>query len=226
MEKLLLVWKEPVERKRYVIGELLYDYSQYTFRYLKDELNEVLSKGFDFFPGFSELDKEYSSSSIFANIRTRLPNPARPDYLDILNLYDLSLIDDEFKILARTKGRLLTDNFEFIKEFNYDKSKFDIAGTRYYINDKLKSVLKVNDKLYLEKDSENNKDKYAVKVIYKSDLGESILGYVPRYYSKNVYEMLDKDIKYSALIEWLNLDMPLSGEEVTISVKLIFNRDK
>lgn len=226
MEKLLLVWKEPVERKRYVIGELLYDSSQYIFRYLKDELPEVLSKGFDFFPGFNDLDKEYFSSSIFANISTRLPNPARPDYLDILNLYGLSLIDDEFSILARTKGKLLTDNFEFIKEFLYDKSKFDVAGTRYYINDELKSVLKVNDKLYLEKDYENSKDKYAVKVIYKSKLGENILGYVPRYYSKNVYEMLDNNIKYSAMIEGLNLEIPLSGEEVAISVKLIFDRDK
>ncbi len=226
MEKLFLVWKEPIERKRYVIGELTYDFEKYTFRYLKDELPEVISKGFDFFPGFSDLDKIYSSSSLFTNISTRLPNKARPDYLDILNTYDLSLIDDEFNILSRTRGRLLTDNFEFIREFNYKKSKFDIAGTRYYIEDGLKSLLKVNDKLYLKKDDGNSKDKYAIKIIYKADLKEYILGYVPRYYSKAVYEMLDNNIKYSAMIEGLNLDTPLNGEEVTISVKLIFDSEK
>ena len=83
MEKLWLVWKEPEERKRYIVGELIYENDKYTFKYLKEEIDIVTSKGFDFFPGFNDLDKIYESTVMFSNISTRLPNPARPDYLEI-----------------------------------------------------------------------------------------------------------------------------------------------
>ena len=108
--------------------------------------------------GFNDLDKIYESTVMFSNISTRLPNPARPDYLEILNLYDLNLGNSPMEILGRTKGKLLTDNFEFIKVFDAQKSRFDIAGTRYYISEELRNILKVNDKLFLVKDSNNKQD--------------------------------------------------------------------
>ena len=49
------------------------------------------------------------------------------------------------------------------------------------------------------------------------------LGYVPRYYAKQLSEKLQKGMKYSAMIKSLNFDSPLSDENITASVKLIFD---
>ena len=49
------------------------------------------------------------------------------------------------------------------------------------------------------------------------------LGYVPRFYSKDLSKMLDENIKYSAKIKYLNFDSKLSDEDITVNVKLIFD---
>ena len=224
-DKLWLVWKEPIERRRFVIGELIYDGFQYIFQYNSLELDEARSKGFDYFPGFPDLEKLYESFELFASIDTRLPNRMRPDYLDILNSYNLTIQSSKMDVLRKTKGRLLTDNFEFVPVFNKNKVEFEIAGTRHYLlDDTLKSCLKVNDCLILKKDDTNSKDSYAVLVLYQNKDSFHILGYVPRYYSKQIFELLSDDIKYSIKIENLNLNTPLSGEEFMVGVKLIFDK--
>lgn len=224
-DKLWLVWKDPKERKRYVVGELSYDEeNNYRFIYQNPGLEEAVKVGFSYFPGFSDLNMVYESNTLFANIDTRLPNSNRPDYLDILNSYNLQLDSNKMEILKKTKGRLLTDNFEFIPVFDKNKIEFEIAGTRHYlVSDELKKVLKINDNLHLESERENEKDQYAIKIIYEYQNKKYHLGYVPRYYTKQLTELLDKQVQYSAKIESLNLDSPLSDEDVTASVKLIFN---
>ena len=49
------------------------------------------------------------------------------------------------------------------------------------------------------------------------------LGYVPRYYSKELSRMLDEKVKYSAKIKYLNFESKLDDEDITADVKLIFN---
>ena len=100
-EELWLVWKQPVSRRRYKIGSLVYDGNNYTFKYTNPELNDALNDGFCFFPGFENLNEVYESGKLFANIETRLPNVARPDYLEILNKYNLEKESSKFKILNR-----------------------------------------------------------------------------------------------------------------------------
>ena len=78
-KELWLIWKEPTSRRRYKIGILSYD-DKYTFKYVNPELNDALAVGFKYFPGFEDINKIYISDDLFANIETRLPNPARPDY--------------------------------------------------------------------------------------------------------------------------------------------------
>lgn len=224
-DRLWLIWKEPIKRKRYTIGELSYEKkNKYHFKYINPELNDAIKEGFTYFPGFNDLNKLYESDKLFANIDTRLPNSTRPDYLEILNSHGLKIESSKMEILKKTRGRLLTDNFEFVPVFDKSKIEFEVAGTRYHLLDQnIKQNMKINDDLELKEEAENKQDKYAIQVLYKFNNKKYIIGYVPRYYSKQLSELLKNKIKYSAKIETLNLDSPLNDEDITASVKLIFD---
>ena len=226
--KLWLIWKEPKERKRFIIGELTYENNKYKFKYINPELNDARKNGLDFFPGFDDISKEYiSNQDLFPNIDTRLPNTARPEYLEILNLYDLDTDSTKMEILEKTKGRLLTDNFEFVPVFDKNKIEFEVAGTSHSEDIKnYKDIFEVNDNLYLEREADNKYDKYAIKVMCKKNGILYHLGYVPRYYSKELSKMLDRNVKYSAKIKYLNFESKLNDEDITTDVKLIFNNEK
>ena len=218
--KLWLIWKEPKERRRFIIGELTYENNEYKFKYIDPELNNARKSGLDFFPGFDDIEKEYvSNTGLFPNIETRLPNTARPEYLEILNLYDLDTNSSKMEILEKTKGRLLTDNFEFVPVFEKNKIEFEVAGDiKNY-----KDIFEVNDNLFLERELDNKYDEYAIKVMCKKNGTLYQLGYVPRYYSKELSKMLDENVKYSAKIKYLNFESKLDDEDITADVKLIFN---
>mgnify|MGYP005780872841 CR=1 FL=1 len=221
--ELWLIWRQPDKRRRYKIGLLSYNGS-YTFKYVNPELDEALEDGFLFFPGFENLDKTYKSEKLFANVETRLPNSKRPDYLEILNIYGLNKNSSLFEILKATKGRLITDNYEFVPVFDKDKIEFDVAGTKYA--EDLKECCKyihINNKLKLVLDGNNEYDKYAIKVYLPCNNKDYFLGYVPRYYSKELTELLSKDMPYSAMVESLNFESEISDEDITVVVKLIFN---
>ena len=122
-----LIWKDVQKRRRYKVGILSYQESKYIFRYVNPELDDAKKVGFDFFPGFEDLSKVYESSEMFSSIENRLPNVNRPDYLDILNVYNLNQNSTKWDILVSTKGRLITDNYEFVKPFDYNEVEFDLA---------------------------------------------------------------------------------------------------
>lgn len=224
-KEIWLIWKEPNTRRRYRVGILTSLDNQYNFKYNKQEVDEAVKVGFDFFPGFVDLKKDYTSKELFPNIVTRLPNSTRPDYIEILETYGLNKESTQLEILEKTKGRLLTDDYEFVPAFNKDKIEFDVAGTRYCKNiEKCKKILKVNDELKLQLEPENQYDENAVKVIYTSEKGiEYKIGYVPRYYSEQLAEILKKHVKYVARIQYLRFDTPLNDENISAKVELIFN---
>lgn len=223
-KKLWLIWKEPKERRRFIIGELSYENNIYKFKYIDPELNNARKNGLDFFPGFDDLEKEYVSDTLFQNIETRLPNTSRPEYLKILNMYDLEVGSSKMEILEKTKGRLLTDNFEFVPVFDKNKIEFEVAGTSHSEDiKKYRDIFEINDNLLLERELDNKYDKYAIKVICKKNGNEYNLGYVPRYYSKELTEMLEKNVDYSAKIKYLNFESKLNDEDITADVKLIFS---
>lgn len=220
-----LIWKQPETRRRYKIGCLIYEDGIYTFKYVDPELNDAVDAGFINFPGFENIRKTYKSSELFANIETRLPNVARADYLEILNLYNLEKNSTKLEILKATKGRLITDNYEFVPAFDVNKIEFDIAGTRHCPDVmKCKDLISINDKLSLELEPENEYDENAIKVVFNKENRKYHLGYVPRYYSKELSEMLKNNVEYSAMIQGLNFESEISDEDITAFVKLIFNR--
>lgn len=223
-EELWLIWKDPVSRRRYKVGILIREFSTYKFAYVNPELNDAKLVGFNYFPGFEDTKKTYESDTLFTNIATRLPNETRPDYLEILNCYNLEKGSDEFKILKTTRGRTITDNYEFVAAFDPNKVEFDVAGTSHCDDvEKCKDYLKVNKKLYLEHEPSNPKDPNAIKVIFKENGNSYHLGYVPRYYSKELLNELSKGTQYSAMIQSLNLESQLNDENITAKVKLILN---
>ena len=223
-EELWLIWKDSISRRRYKIGSLIKENNRYSFNYVNPELDDARKVGFKYFPGFEDLTKTYESDNLFANILTRLPNETRPDYLEILNCYDLEKDSDYFDILKATRGRALTDNYEFVSAFDPSKIEFDVAGTNHCSDvEECKNYLKVNKKLYLEPEPENINDKNAIKIIFKENDKTYHLGYVPRYYCKELLNELEKGTQYSAMIQSLNLESQLSDENITAKVKLILN---
>ena len=215
--ELWLIWKQPTSRRRYKIGTLLIEQKQYTFRY-DDEINDAKSDGFTCFPGFEDINKTYESTSMFPNIFSRLPNKKRPDYKNILMFYNLKEDASDDEILAATKGKLVTDNYEFVQAFNEKNILFDIVGTRHSKDlQKCLHSLKKGMKISLELDKTNEHDKYAIKVLLES----MHIGFVPRYYSKNLTKLLEKNKDYNAIIENVNFENVLSDEEVIIVVRVI-----
>ena len=226
-KEMWLIWKDSVSRRRYKIGILTYDGSKYTFKYVSPELNDETKVGFKYFPGLGDVHKTYDSNPSSANILTRLPNKSRPDYLEILNSYNLEIDSTNFDILKATKGRLLTDNFEFVPAFDYNKVEFDVAGMRHCENVKkciAQNLINVNDKLVLELEPTNEYDKNAIKVLFNKDGKSYHLGYVPRYYTEELVKLLQSNIEYSAMIQSLNFESEISDEDITAFVKLIFNK--
>jgi hypothetical protein len=69
-----VIWKATNTRRRYTIAILKIINNKYYFEYNQAEINEAINMGFDFFPGFPEINKKYESEELFTNIATRLPN--------------------------------------------------------------------------------------------------------------------------------------------------------
>lgn len=222
--ELWLIWKEPLSHKRFKIGILIKLNDGYEFSYVDPELGEARKVGFNFFPGFNDLSKTYKNNELFINIASRLPNKGRIDYLEILNSYNLDKESSDFDILKATRGRTLTDNYEFVSAFDLNKIEFDVAGTRHCKDiNKCKDFLKINRVLYLEPEPNNKNDENAVKVVLKENGKLYHLGYVPRYYSKELLNELNKGAKYSAMIQNLKFNSPFSDENIVANVKLIFD---
>ena len=222
--ELWLIWKEPLSHKRFKIGILIKLNDGYEFSYVDPELGEARKVGFNFFPGFNDLSKTYKNNELFINIASRLPNKGRIDYLEILNSYNLDKESSDFDILKATRGRTLTDNYEFVPAFDLNKIEFDVAGTRHCKDiNKCKDFLKINRVLYLEPEPNNKNDENAVKVVLKENGKLYHLGYVPGYYSKELLNELNKGAKYSAMIQNLKFNSPFSDENIVANVKLIFD---
>lgn len=223
-KELWLIWKSPKTRRGYKIGVLSYDQKYYSFQYVDPELNEAGNDGFRFFPGFDDVKKIYTSERLFTNIKTRLPNSKRRDYLEILNSYNLTRNATELEILEATRGRLITDNYEFVPSFHKDKIEFDVVGTRHCSDIKLcRNLIHMNDRLLFEIGDKNPYDEHAIKVIFHKDGKNYHFGYVPRYYAKELTELLKSNVKYSALVTSLNFESQFNDEYITVTVKLIFD---
>lgn len=207
---LYLIWKEPVTRRNYVVGQLSKN-GQYEFCY-GYEVKSAIEKGFEPLISFEDIDKIYKSDTLFPTFSSRLPDRKRRGIERILSKYGLNTFD-EYKLLKRSGARLPIDTLEFIDPIfdEHDgeiKRVFHIAGVRHWSgcdgeNCEKAIHLNIGDKLTLMPEPENQYDKNAIKILDKE---ENHVGYLPRYYSESVLEYLKEDREYSCTVLEVNKD--------------------
>lgn len=117
MEYLYLKWIDNETNKKYLIGALFRDKekSKYYFKLSKAHVEKFLKEcniSKQILP-FSDYDKIYEDTEIFAIFRIRLPKIELFSEEELeLFLEDLDMKEyDEFEYLKKTKGVLMTDNF-------------------------------------------------------------------------------------------------------------------
>ncbi len=203
-----LIWKEPISRRQYTIAKLSKN-GKYEFEY-DFEINDAIKKGFEPLIAFPDITKKYTNNKLFTSFSSRIPDRRRKNIDEILNKYGLNEYN-EYEILKRSGGRLPIDNFEFIdpiiiNEENPIEREFYIAGPRHYLgcdsNQYKKSLnVSIGEKLSLTLHPENQYDSNAIKI---NKLDNTLLGYIPRYYNKELLGLLNLNWKYELSIIEIN----------------------
>lgn len=203
-----LVWKDPITRRQHRIAKLSKN-GKYEFEY-SFEIKDAIKSGFQLFIAFNDINKKYESNRLFPSFSSRIPDHRRKDIDKILKKYGLDEYD-EYKLLKRSGGKLPIDNLEFIDPIinngeNPIERCFDIAGTRHYLGcngDNCDKAIDVdmNEVLKLKLEPNNKYDKFAIKILNKN--GEHI-GYIPRYYSKELIELFKNGWEYTLTIKEIN----------------------
>lgn len=192
---LYLIWKSDQSRKQYIIGQLTKN-SRYEFQYCEDVQNAI-KDGFVPLLCFQDLNKVYEDERLFPIFSSRLPDKRRKNIQDILKKYGLEEYD-EYMLLKRSGARLPIDSLEFIDPIlNVDENLtriFFAAGVRHYMNCNGNNCLEAmeitrGDEVFLKRDLENSHDPNAVQIL---DCAGKLVGYIPRYYSKSVADLLGK----------------------------------
>lgn len=228
INELLLVWKDPESRQRFVVGSLRHiaEKEEYEFSYVNPELNDAVKYGFQNYPSFPDLNQTYiNEGGIFPGIQQRLPNKKRVNYPEILMNYNLDATSSEMEILAATRGRLGTDTFEFVQAIHFISERpfkvtFDLAAARRYDFPEVAANLKEHQAVTLVHHKDNPVDRFAVKVMYDNDL---CLGFVPKYYSREIFNMLETGLKYSAKINKLDITNKNPDEWAKIIVEVVYH---
>lgn len=195
---LYLIWKSEKSRRQYIIGELVKN-GQFEFRY-GEEVQAAREDGFEPLLCFPDLDKVYKDDKLFKIFTSRLPDRKRKNIQAILEKYGLTEYD-EYKLLKQSGARLPIDSLEFIDPIlNFDESMtrvFYMAGVRHYLNCKGENCSEAanvtrGDEVFLRREPNNGYDPNAVQFL--DDTGK-VLGYVPRYYSEGITELLKQGKK-------------------------------
>lgn len=206
-----VIWKEPETRRQYTIGELVKNGCyQFSYGYEVEQAIEMGFKGFICFDNFKET---YYSNVLFPAFSSRLPDQRRRGIERILKRYGLDEYD-AYELLKRSGAKLPTDNYEFIDPLPVEikdcevERYFYIAGPRHYIGCKgiecNKSIdINVGDELSLVLEADNKFDNYAIKVY---DNRENHIGYIPRYYSKNLTNFIKNGHRYYCNVHLVNKD--------------------
>lgn len=203
-----LVWKDPKSREQILIGQLSKN-GQYEFQYDFD-IEKALKKGFELLIAFDDINHKYTSDRLFPTFSSRIPDRRRKDIALILNRYGLEQYD-EYELLKKSGGRLPIDDLEFIDPILEDKENpiiryFYLAGPRHYLgcdsNDCSRSLnLSNEEELTLQCQPDNMYDKYAIKVLSKT---KELIGYIPRYYNKELIKLIEDGYNYTLKVSEYN----------------------
>jgi HIRAN domain len=192
VHRLWVIWGEPDDGTRRVIGELWRDAEGFAFGY-GHELQLALAKGFRMLPEFPEssrLETPYRAAYLFATFAQRLPSPKRGDFLRIIKSWGVADLDNPLEALALSGGIQMTDRIELAEYRAPDDDLSSpllvrIAGMKKHHG---ATDIRAGADLALKREPENAYDVAATMFIAPNGVKA---GYVPRQYSAIVARRLD-----------------------------------
>lgn len=194
--RLFLVWHHLMPdavRHRRVVGELIRDGEDASFRYLKDtaDFEAAIDEGFIGFPAFDLKKDKLQSNALDAFLR-RLPPRKREDYKEYLAQYNLptEFSGSTFALLGYTGARLASDAFELCPDLSDAVAPLDIvielSGVQHHLNEDTDVV--EGAAIEFKADSENPFDPNAVQALANG----KIVGYVNKALSPSFKEMMSR----------------------------------
>jgi HIRAN domain len=164
-----------------------------------------------------ELNAAYESKELFPLFTNRLLSKTRPEYKAFLNWLNIRHSeDDPLTLLGRSEGLRGTDSLMVfpLPEKSNDgtyHAHFFSHGLRYLPDYAVQAVewLRPGSRLFLMPDPQNRHDTHAVAL--RTDDPVTIVGYCPRYLSKDFLVLLksgDSDTP-EAMVERVNRDAPI-----------------
>ena len=198
---LFVLWREPVDGSRHVVGHLWRDRADmaYCFAYVPD-LSAVQALGFSALPEFARRSdgQPYRSPYLFPTFARRVPSPHRPDYRATVDAWGVVDGDDALEILAKSGGVLLTDRIELAEYRGADDDlstplEFRVAGEKHRATT---PVLAPGDRVQLKRQPDNVHDTCATFVL---TLDGTPVGYVPRQYSALIAGLVDRGVTLAAV---------------------------
>jgi|GEM_PF-1141751 len=204
-DRLFVIWVDP-DGRRHVVGRLWRDPGGgFSFGYCAESLSTALDAGFRSLMEFPDLARDlsmpYSSASLFATFRKRVPAASRGDYGQLLAGWGIESTEpDPMEVLARSGGVLLTDDLELAE---YRSKSDDLAQPlRFRISGQSHSQptppVDPGRELALRREPENPKDPYATIVL---TLDDQRVGWVPKQYSELIARLLDRGVPLRAWAE-------------------------
>lgn len=214
---LFLVWKEHTRGSHIPIGRLDGNSDGVTFRFLQGA-HRAWSEGMGRIPEFPESDRVYRSKELFSFFRNRLMDSRRPDFGEYMHSLGLDAHDTyllPFEVLERSEGRKVTDRFRLFRKPTDENGMFSLhcfvgGMTRQPTFKHLQEVVdrvEEGQRLFPLLDVQNRFDPSAIALKLENDW---TLGYVPAYYSPEIYPLLGQDSE-SVQFHVVRVNRPAQG---------------
>lgn len=181
-ESLLVSWQNAATRTYFLVGRLTHLRGSYSFTYFHEVAD---ASGFRPAPGFPDITRTYTSSVLFPLFSSRLMSQSRPDRNDWLHSHGLDESDTPLRILGRTLGKRVGDQFEMYPEPDFNRRSRTVAadvpihGLRYHaegLEALGRGAVNVGDQVLVVTEPENPYDHRAHAVYLKDG---TKLGFVP-----------------------------------------------
>lgn len=217
IDDIRLLWRPRPHTPRLVVGILVrLPSGEVEFSYLEGpDLEEAKRVNFTGYPGFP-LEKSLFSKNVMASFATRLPDPDRPDYNDLIRHWDAECEHDVFGVLAATGGLLPTDNFEFVPRIRpMCGVRFitEVAGFTYAEDGLLLRNATEDDPVSLIPNPSTPTDPHGVEVIYDG----SHVGWIKRIHAENICRAIDAGVSVVGRIKDLKLNGTLRSVRLSVS---------
>lgn len=186
-----LSWREGLGKRRHIVGVLKKNATLgVRFSYLKQGVEAAIKDGFSPYTEFPKINKEYTEN-VLEIFGQRIMKSERSDIADFYNFWEINanFKDDVYYLLAHTQGLNPTDNFEFLADYNPNRSLRFLTDLASLSTRNLPAgFVKPEDILTYQLESENDFDDKAVKVFK----GDQEIGYIKKIHSRVFYKQKEK----------------------------------